>query len=256
MTILQTLILSLVEGITEFLPVSSTGHLILASQLLQIPQSTFLETFEIIIQFGAILAVLTIYIQKLLNKKYLWKNLFFAFLPAGALGFILYKLIKGFLLKNPWITVASLIIGGVFLILFEKFFSHKSNTSLEKLSIPQSILIGIGQSLAIIPGVSRAAASIVSGMLVGLPREDAVEFSFLLAVPTIAAASVLDLLKSSLTFQGNQVMLLILGSFASCIVALLTIKIFINYVKTHSFVPFGIYRIVIGILFLILSSHL
>lgn len=251
MTILQALILSFVEGITEFLPVSSTGHLILASHLMAIRQTEFVKTFEIFIQFGAILAVITVYAQILLKKSYLWKNLLFAFLPAGVLGFVLYKIVKGLFLENPWITVVSFIVGGFILLLFEKFIPKKQSASLESLSPFQAILIGIGQSVAIIPGVSRSAASIISGMMVGLSRAEAVEFSFLLAVPTIAAASFFDLFQTTFTFQSDEFFLLGIGSVASFIFALITIKYFLAFIKHHSFVPFGIYRIALGLLFLL-----
>lgn len=250
MTFIHALILSFVEGLTEFLPISSTGHLILASELLHITQTEFTKTFEIVIQFGAILAVVAIYFQTLLSKRYLWKKLFISFLPAALLGFILYKLIKGFLLQNPLVTVISLILGGIILILFEKFFSKKVTTTIQEMTVPQLLLIGIGQSLAIIPGVSRSAASIVSAMIIGLSKEEAVEFSFLLAIPTIAAASLYDLLKTSISFQTNEIIMLLIGTVGSFIFAFIAIKFFLSYVRTHSFAPFGIYRIVIGVLFL------
>lgn len=250
MNTLQVLILSCIEGITEFLPISSTGHLILTTQLLQIPQTEFMKTFEIVIQFGAILAIFVLYSRTLIKKRTYWKPILLAFLPAGLIGFILYKLIKSILLENSYITVVALILGGLILILFEHFMPKKTVTTIEKLTIKQSLLIGIGQSLAIIPGVSRSAASIISGMIVGLSREQAVEFSFFLALPTITAATIFDLIKSSFNFTSQEFTYLGLGTIFSFIFALFTIKFFLKYVKNHSFVVFGVYRIILGLFFL------
>lgn len=252
MNILHTIILSFVEGITEFLPISSTGHLVLAAHILGIPQTEFAKTFEIFIQLGAILAVIAVYFRTFLKKPAVLKNVIIAFIPAGIIGFILYKLIKNVLLGNPWITISALFIGGIILIIFEKIVKKQQNISLENLSPMKAIIIGIGQSLAIIPGVSRSGASIVTGMLVGLSRENAVEFSFLIAVPTVTAASLFDLVKSSVSFSLNDFILLIIGTAVSFIVAYITVNIFLKYVKKNSFVSFGIYRIFIALLYIFL----
>ncbi len=247
MNIFQSLILSIVEGTTEFLPISSTGHMILASQILRIAQTDFVKTFEISIQLGAIMAVVFLYWKKVWSNKNLWKEIFAAFLPTAAIGFVLYKFVKNHLLGNSLVVVVSLILGGIVLIVFEKFIKTKQ----KKLTIKDYFLIGVAQSISIIPGVSRAAATIVGGELLGLSKIQAVEFSFLLAVPTMAAATALDLIKSGFNFSGNELMLLIVGTLGAFITATLTIKYFIKFVEKNNFVGFGVYRIVAAILFLI-----
>jgi len=241
MTVLQTLILSFIEGITEFLPVSSTGHMILASTLLKIQETEFVKSFEIIIQLGAILAVLILYWKKVLWNKYVA----IAFIPTAIIGLVLYKYIKDVLLGNPWVVVWSLGVGGVLLILLEKFQKEKQR----KMTLFHAFLIGCAQSLSIIPGVSRAAATIVGARLLGMKREAAVEFSFLLAIPTMAAATGLDLIKSGRNFTGSQYELLAVGFIGAFITALITVKWFINFVKTHTFIPFAIYRILAAVAF-------
>jgi undecaprenyl-diphosphatase len=252
MTIPQVLVLSLVEGLTEFLPISSTGHLILTARLLAIPQTEFLKTFEIFIQFGAILAVIVLYFHTLLEKKYLWKLSLVAFIPAAFFGFLFYEVIKGIFFDQIAITIAALILGGGILILFEKRFHKKHTVSIEHMSLSQAMLIGIGQSLSIVPGVSRSAASIISGMLVGLSKKESVEFSFFLAIPTIAAASTFDMMKSSHSFTQHELMLLGIGFCMSFIFALLAIRFFLAIIKYQSFIIFGVYRILLGLLFVFL----
>jgi len=254
MNILHTIILSIIEGITEFLPISSTGHMILASTLLKIQETDFVKSFEIIIQLGAILAVLILYWKKLLLNKKTLINVFIAFLPTAVVGLILYKFIKNVLLGNPWIVVWSLGIGGVLLILLEIF--HKDQ-SIEKGTIAdmtpvQSFIIGCIQSLSVIPGVSRAAATIAGAMLTGMKRAEAVEFSFLLAIPTMAAATGLDFVKSAKHFTGSQYEMLGLGFVVAFLTALIVVQWFIGFVKKYTFIPFGIYRIIIAIAFVAL----
>lgn len=239
MTLIQVITLSIVEGITEFLPISSTGHMILASTLLKIAETDFVKSFEIIIQFGAILAVLLLYWKKLLTNKDTFISVAIAFIPTAIVGLVLYKFIKDILLGNPWVVVWSLGIGGIFLILLEK--NHKEKT--EHMNLFQAFLIGCAQSLSVIPGVSRAAATIAGALLLGIKREPAVEFSFLLAIPTMAAATGLDLLKSGQHFTGSQVKLLGIGFVGAFITALIVVKWFIGFVKKHTFIPFAIYRI-------------
>jgi undecaprenyl-diphosphatase len=241
MTVLQTLILSFIEGITEFLPVSSTGHMILASTLLKIQETEFVKSFEIIIQLGAILAVLILYWKKVLWNKYVA----IAFIPTAIIGLVLYKYIKDVLLGNPWIVVWSLGLGGILLILLEKFQKEKQ----QKMTFFHAFLIGCAQSLSVIPGVSRAAATIVGARLLGMNREAAVEFSFLLAIPTMAAATGLDLLKSGRNFTGSQYELLAIGFIGAFATAILTVKWFIRFVKTHTLIPFAIYRILAAVAF-------
>lgn len=253
MDFLQAIILSIVEGISEFLPISSTGHLLLVSDLLKISQTEFVKSFEIIIQSGAILAVVVIYWKKLLSGMKLWKNLISAFLPTAIIGLVFYKIIKEIFFENILITVMALFIGGILLIVIEKMHKDKKYPidSLEKLTLKKSFLIGIAQSFSIVPGTSRSAASIIGGLLVGANREVAVEFSFLLAVPTIMAATGLDLVKSNFNFSSNEIMLLIIGFIGSFISALLVIKWFIKYIQANNLFWFGVYRIVLALIFLL-----
>ncbi len=260
MTILQTVILGVVEGVTEFLPISSTGHMILASRLIGIAETDFLKSFEIIIQFGSILAVVVLYWKKLwLGGVDLWKKVAVAFLPTAVIGFLLYKILKHYFLGNVMLVLWSLLLGGIILIAFEMWYkknSYKNDgrqvyTSNE-INYKKSFWTGVWQSLAIIPGVSRSGATIVGGLAMGISREAIVEFSFLLAIPTMAAVSGYDLLKSAHSFSGSQIGLLLLGFIVSFIVAMATIKWFIGYVQKHSFVSFGVYRIAIAVLMYLL----
>lgn len=251
MTYFQSIILSIVEGLTEFLPVSSTGHLILVSKFLGAGQSEFLKSFEIIIQLGAILAVIVLYRNSFLRSYMAWKRILVAFLPTGIIGFLLYKFIKDFLLGNAIITVFALVIGGILLILIEYLLKNKKikTREIENISYKNSFLIGVFQSISIIPGVSRAASSIIGGLILGLDRETAVLFSFLLAVPTIFAATAYEFTKSSITFSPYEYSLLAVGFICSFIVAILSIKFLMSFVKKHTFIPFGIYRIAAGLLY-------
>jgi len=253
MTPIHAIVLSVIEGITEFLPISSTGHMILASTLLRVAQSDFTKSFEIIIQLGAILAVTMLYWKKLLMDKAIFLRVIVAFIPTGIIGFILYKLIKTFLLGNPWIVVWSLALGGVLIILVERYFSKREHPgkNIEDLTLPQAAIIGLSQSLSVIPGISRAAATITAAMFTGMSREASIEFSFLLAIPTMAAATGLDLIKSSSNFTTEQYQLLGIGFLGAFITALVVVKWFLMYVRNHSFVPFGWYRIAIAILFVL-----
>ena len=245
MTILHAIILSIIEGITEFLPISSTGHMVLASTLLHVAETDFVKSFEIIIQLGAILAVLLLYWKKLLTNKDMFIRVVIAFIPTGIVGLVLYKFIKNILLGNPWIVVWSLGIGGIILMLIEKFYKEKN----VHMTYVHAFLIGCTQSLSIIPGVSRSAATIAGALLLGIPRDTAVEFSFLLAIPTMAAATGLDLLKSGKIFTSDQYTLLSIGFVGSFITALIVVKWFIGFVKNHTFIPFGIYRILAALAF-------
>jgi len=262
MTFIDAILLSIVEGITEFLPVSSTGHLVLTSHLLGLPQTDFLKSFEVIIQLGAILAIVILFFNKFFNfkngvaiNKKVWINVLSAFIPTAIIGFLLYRVIKDVLIGNELITVSALFIGGILLILLEKIHAKKYTKtdsqvkSIEKLSVKQSIGIGLAQSISIIPGVSRSAASILGGMFLGASRATAVEFSFLLAIPTMIAATGLDLLETNFTFSTNEWQLLSVGFLGSFIVALVVVKWFVKYVQTNTFIPFGIYRIVASLLY-------
>lgn len=250
MTWLDSIILGIVEGLTEFLPVSSTGHLILASELLAIPDSAFLSSFMIAVQLGAIAAVVVRYWKRFLDFPFLLK-LAAAFVPTGIVGLLVYPYVKEVLLASPMVVVWALALGGVALIAFEYF--HKEDAEAPEnpraITYRQALLVGAFQSIAIVPGVSRSAATIVGGLLSGMRRVAIVEFSFLLAVPTMLAATGYDLLKSYDTFAFDQVGLLALGFVTAFLVALLTMRTLIALVRRHSFVPFGIYRILLALVF-------
>jgi len=250
MTILHSFILGIVEGITEFLPISSTGHLILVSGLLKIGQSDFVKSFEIIIQLGAILSVIALYWKSFLNLENL-KKLFVAFLPTAVIGLALYKIVKMYLIGNQGVVLWSLFLGGVALLLFELWHkeSEGSGEGIGQISYKQSFWIGICQAVAIIPGVSRSAATIVGGLLLGLKRKTIVEFSFLLAVPTMLAASGLDLVKNASSFSRDQFGVLTVGFAVSFVTALVSIKFLLGFIKKHNFTAFGVYRILLAITF-------
>ncbi len=256
MDLIQALILSLIEGVTEFLPISSTGHLLLATKFLNIPQTEFVKSFEIIIQLGAILSVVVIYWRRLLGNFKLWKNIVAAFLPTAVVGLVLYDFIKEVLFENILVVVFALLIGGILLIVIEKLFKEKAHAidSLERLTLKQSFLIGVAQSFSVIPGTSRAASTIIGGLLVGANRKVAVEFSFLLAIPTMMAATGLDLIKGDFNFSSQELMILAVGFIGSFITAMLVVKWFIKFVQTNNFFWFGVYRIVLAILFLVYLS--
>lgn len=248
---IDAFILGIVEGLTEFLPVSSTGHLILTSELLGLVHTEFLSTFEIVIQLGAILAVVTLYFKRFLLDWDMNKKLVVGLMPALVVGMLFYPFIKS-LFAAPSVVAWALIIGGIVIILVESFQQEEAKTikSLDQVSYRTAFLIGCFQSLAVIPGVSRAGATILGGLIIGMERSVIVEFSFLLAVPTMIAASSKDLYENFSSFVTTDIHLLILGFFTAYIVALLAIRFFITFVKTHTFRLFGWYRIVIGIIFL------
>lgn len=251
MDILHTIILSIVEGISEFLPISSTGHLILASDILKVPQTDFVKSFEIIIQLGAILAVVVLYWKRLLTNKNVFLKVSAAFVPTAIIGFVLYKIIKTFLLGNTAVTLWALLLGGIVLILIEKLYKEQPHhiDDITKLSYKNAVIIGLVQALSVVPGVSRSGATIVGGLFMGLKRKAAVEFSFLLAIPTMAAATGLDLVKENFSFTGPEWSVLIVGFIGAFITAFFAVKFFLKFVEKHTFIGFGIYRIIVAILF-------
>lgn len=254
MTLLDSIILGVVEGITEFLPVSSTGHLILTSSLLGIEHTEFVKSFEIAIQFGAILSVVVLYWRSFFHIEVL-KRLAAAFIPTAVIGFTLYPLIKAYLLGNELVVVSALALGGIALIAFELFYREGDETaqSMTAMTYKQAAFIGLFQALAVIPGVSRSAATIVGGLLTsGISRVAIVEFSFLLAVPTMLAATVLDLFETSSAFRPDEWLMLAVGFIVSFVVALFSIAWLLKFVRSHTFIPFGIYRIIIAALFFII----
>lgn len=248
MELLNAFILGIVEGITEFLPVSSTGHLILAERFLQLPATEFWKSFTVFIQLGAILAVLLLYWRKLLLNWLMLKKIALAFLPTAIVGLALYPVIKQYLLGSVEVVLLALGLGGIALIIFEK--KNKSSSSavanITAISYPQSLLIGLAQSLAVIPGVSRAAATILGGLALGISRTTIVEFSFLLAIPTMAAATGLDLLKSGWAFNPSEWGILMIGFITSFLAAWVAVRWLLRFVATHDFQSFGWYRIALA----------
>ncbi len=253
MNLIHVFLLSLTEGLTEFLPISSTGHMILMSKLLGITETNFVKTFEIVIQLGAIMAVVVLYFKRLVTGSDLVKKLFVAFIPTAIVGFTLYPLIKEVLLGSSAITLNALFWGGIAIIFVEKILkkskSQISNLKSTEPTYGQALIIGTFQSVSVIPGVSRAAATIVGGLLTGLNRKTATEFSFLLAVPTMFAATGLDIYKSRHMITQGGFLTLFMGTIFSFFFAMLAIKFLINYVKKHNLTAFGIYRIVLAVLF-------
>lgn len=240
---INALILGIVEGVTEFLPISSTGHLILASKLLGLGETEFLKSFEIAIQLGAILAVAVLYRRTILNDRRAMTKALVAFVPTGVLGLLLHGVVKRYLLGDERVVLWSLFLGGLALVLFERF--HKENkgpADLGGITYRQALIIGTCQAVAMIPGVSRSAATVVGGLALGLPRKTVVEFSFLLAIPTMIAATGLDLAKSASSFAGADVVALGIGFAAAFVTALAAIRFLLKFVTTRTFAPFGIYR--------------
>lgn len=249
MTILHAIILGIIEGLTEFLPISSTGHLILFSNLLNINQTDFLKSFEVIIQLGSILAVVILYTKRILQNKSLFLNLIYAFVPTAIIGLLFYKQIK-IVLGNSIIVPITLIIGGIIILLVEKFIENKQKNQNKNIGKKESFILGIIQTLAFVPGVSRSGAIIIGGLMRNISRREVVEFSFMLAIPTMLAATGLDLIKNGFSFTSNEWSLLAVGFITAFIVAFIAIKSFLKFITTHSFKSFGWYRIIVGIIFL------
>ena len=249
MSLLHALVLGIVEGITEFLPVSSTAHLILTSHLLRIAESEFVKSFEIIIQLGAILSVVVLYWSRFWNWDVL-KKLVVAVIPTGVIGLTVYKAIKGYLLGNIPVVLAALLVGGIALIIFERFQQGRTGTDADfsEITYRKAFLIGLFQAIAVIPGVSRSAATIVGGSLIGVSKRTIVDFSFMLAVPTMIAASGLELVKGRSALAGHYDMLAV-GFVVSFITAIIAIKSFLGYIKTRDFSAFGWYRIALAVVY-------
>ena len=257
MNIIHTVFLGIVEGLTEFLPISSTAHLDIVRALLGIEATDFVKSFEIIIQLGAILAVVILYWKKIFRSWLYFRNIVIAFIPTGIIGFLLYKIIKSFLLGNNKIEIITLFLGGLIILYFEyrkkKNIVPDSNKSIEELSVRELITLGVAQALAVMPGVSRSGAVIVAGRIMKISAPVITEFSFILAIPTMLAATLYDVYRSGVNITGSEWGTIALGFIVSFIVALIVVKWFINYVKNHSFSIFGWYRIIFSILvFLIL----
>ncbi|QXE92319.1 undecaprenyl-diphosphate phosphatase [Geomonas subterranea] len=251
MGIFEAIVLGIVEGLSEFLPVSSTGHLILASALLKLQQSEAHKVFEVVIQLGAMLAVVEVYRKQLFARPDLVKKVCFAFLPTGTIGFLLYKLVKSFF--QPSLVSYMLIVGGVAFIVIEFWMKDRPATThtLDEISYRQAFSIGLVQCLSMVPGVSRSGATIMGGLLFGLDRKDAAEFSFLLALPTMFAATCYDIYKNYTVFHAADWQNIAVGFVTSFIFGVIGIKALLKFVTSHTFIPFGIYRIVVGVLFLV-----
>ena len=251
MDILQSIILGLIEGATEFLPISSTGHMIVASQWMGLAQNEENKAFEVIIQLAAILAVVANYREKF-SFVYLdlWKKVVLAFIPLGIVGFLFHKQIKAMFTVD--IVAVMFIFGGIIFLMVEYFHRNKTYPvqRVEDLSYRQALWIGLAQVCALIPGTSRAGASIIGAMLVGLSRKASAEFSFLLALPVMMAASGFDLLKHYQDFMGADWLVLAVGFVVAFVSAWLVMRLFIQFLEHFTFVAFGIYRILFGILLL------
>lgn len=261
MSIIQAIILAVIEGITEFLPISSTGHMIIASSVMGIEEQEFTKTYTVMIQFGAILSVLALYWKRLIQSMDIYLKLAFAFIPTAILGFLLNDVIDN-LLESPLTVAITLIAGGIILIFVDKWFKQPEQEPVAfNLSPVSAVKIGLFQAVSMIPGVSRSAASIVGGMITGLTRKQAAEFSFLLAVPTMFAAAGYKLYKYLKLMNKNATSLssedftnLITGNIVAFIVAVIAIKAFIHLLTRYGFKWFGVYRIIVGIIILIVLS--
>lgn len=255
MTWIEAVILAIVEGVTEFLPISSTGHMIITSALLGIKNDPFTKVFEVSIQFGAILSVVVIYFQRFFKSFDFYTKLFCAFLPTAVLGLLLKKRID-LLLENVWVVAFSLLIGGIVLLFVDKWFAENEQKGTEEVNYKTGFLIGIFQSISMIPGVSRSAASIIGGLTQGMTRKAAAEFSFFLAVPTMFAATAKSLYdeKDLILSSADKVPLLLVGNIVAFLVAIVAIKFFIGYLTKNGFKLFGYYRIVLGALLILLLA--
>lgn len=253
MSFWDAFLLSVIEGITEFLPISSTGHMVLFSAFFGQQENPFVKNFEVIIQLSAIISVLVLYRHKLKWNPEFYKKIILAFIPTGIIGFLLKKNVDQWL-GSVQLVAWALIIGGVILIWSDRKFSKQIShgKTIHDLNWLQCAILGICQSFALIPGISRSGATIIGGLSLGLSQKESAEFSFFLAVPTMTAATVYKLLKIAPTITSDQVQILLFGSVVSFAVAMIAIKTFITWVSQNGFKAFGYYRIALGILILFL----
>ncbi len=263
MELWQAILLAIVEGLTEYLPISSTGHIIVTSSFLGINENQFVKDYTVMVQFGAILSVIFLYWRRFLAGRATYTKLFVGFLPAAIIGFAIKGLVDQWL-SNVSIVAGAFIVGGFVLIFTDRWLSRSDGngdrdrvTSFDQLTYRQAAIIGVFQCLAFVPGVSRSAASIFGGLMQKLDRKTAAEFSFLLAVPTLTAAGGYKLLKILPNLESSQITYLLTGNLISFIVGTITIKIFIGFLSRHGFKSFGIYRIVLGalIFWMLASGH-
>lgn len=256
MNLLQSVIIAIVEGLTEFLPISSTGHIIITERVLGTTQSAFSTSYTVAVQLGAIMAVVALYWRKFFNFSH-WQfyvKLMVGVIPAVVLGLSLEERIDALLESTTTVAIA-LLAGGVVLIFIDKFFNHPTITSERGVSYGKSFLIGLWQCLALVPGVSRSASSIIGGMQQKLTRSAAAEFSFFLGVPTLAGAALYKMYKyyqETGGFTGEEIKILTIGNVVSFLVAMMAIRFFINFLKKHGFRLWGFYRVVLGTLLLVL----
>jgi len=251
MSYLHAIIIAIVEGITEFLPISSTGHMIIAERLLGTEINEFTKAFTVNIQFGAILSVIVLYWKRFVQSFNFYYKLFVAFIPAAVLGFLFSAQIDA-MLESVFVVALMLLLGGIFFLFVDKFFIN--NDENREPTYANAFVIGLFQCIAMIPGVSRSAATIIGGMQQKLTRTRAAEFSFFLAVPTMAAASAYKLLKDYKHFNADNIGVLLIGNLVAFVVAMLAIKFFITYLQKHGFKVFGYYRIIVGALLLLLLA--
>ena len=249
MTWLEAFILAVVEGITEFLPISSTGHMILAEGIMGMRSEAFTEAFIVNIQFGAILSVVVLYWKRFFQSLKFYYKLFVAFIPAAIIGFLLGDYID-LLLESVYVVAVMLVLGGVVLLFVDKWFNKVSEN--QDVTYKKALYIGFFQVIAMIPGVSRSAATIVGGMAQKLTRKTAAEFSFFLAVPTMFAASGYKLVKNYEVITSDNIGLLLFGNVVAFVVAMLAIKFFISFLTRYGFKLFGYYRIIVGLVILAL----
>jgi undecaprenyl-diphosphatase len=260
MSMLHTIILSIVEGLTEFLPVSSTGHMIIVSWFLGINEVEFVKDFTVIVQFGAILSVLVLYWRRFLVGYPFYLKLFIAFLPAAIIGLLVKKKID-VLLGDVRVVGWALVIGGVILLFIDRLFAEQEKRleaegsgHIANMTYVQALVVGFVQCLAFVPGVSRSASSIIGALGMKLNRKAAAEFSFFLAVPTLTAATAYKCLKIAPTLTAAEIPVLLIGNLIAFIVGCLAIRTFVNFLTKHGFFVFGIYRIVVGAAILILIA--
>jgi undecaprenyl-diphosphatase len=252
MNITEAVILAIIQGITEFLPISSTGHMIIASSLMNISHESFTKLFEVVIQLGSILSVLVLYWKRFFQSVNFYYKLFVAFIPSAIFGILFSKQIDAFL-DNPVIVGVSLLLGGIIFLFTDKWFDEDKATINDSPGYIKALKIGCFQCLAMIPGVSRSAATIIGGLSQKLTRKAAAEFSFFLAVPTMFAATakkIFDYYQAGISLDDYQIKLLVVGNIISFLVAMLAIKTFITFITRHGFKTFGYYRICAGIIIL------
>jgi undecaprenyl-diphosphatase len=254
MTYFEALIIAIIEGLTEFLPISSTGHMMIATAVLGIKATPFVKLFTIAIQFGAILSVVVLYFKRFFRSFDFYTKLVVAFIPAAIFGVLLGDYIDA-ALENLMGVAVALFIGGIILLFVDKWFKNNNQDAEKDITYPKALKIGLLQCLAMWPGMSRSACTIIGGMTQGLTRKNAAEFSFFLAVPTMFAATakkLLDFYKEGISLNGQEINILIFGNVIAFVVALLAIKSFIGFLNKYGFKGFGWYRIIVGGILIVL----